>query len=249
MKKIYYLWLRQIKKYLRSTPRLLGLLAQPIIFLVMFGYGFGNSFGGGGGNYLDYLAPGIIGMSIIFTAIFSGLEVIWDKQFGFLKETLVAPMPRTDVMIGRTIGTATAATIQGVIVLIISFFFGFQPVSWGAILPAILIMFLIALTFSALGTVIGSLLDDMQAFPIIINFLIQPLFFLSGALFTLQGLPDWLSFISRIDPLTYGVDALRVLLADIGHTDLGLGIDIVVLAGTSLFFVLLGGYFFNKIEA
>ena len=230
MKKIYYLWLRQIKKYLRSTPRLIGLLAQPIIFLVMFGYGFGNAFGGGGGNYLDYLAPGIIGMSIIFTAIFSGLEVIWDRQFGFLKETLVAPMPRTDVMIGRTVGTATAATIQGMIVLIISFFFGFRPVSWGAIIPAIFIMFLIALTFSSIGTIIGSLLDDMQAFPIIINFLIQPMFFLSGALFTLQGLPGWLSFISRIDPLTYGVDALRVLLADIGHTDLGLGIDIVVLA-------------------
>jgi ABC-2 type transport system permease protein len=249
MKKIYYLWLRQIKKYLRSRPRLLGLLAQPIIFLVMFGYGFGNAFGGSGGNYLDYLAPGIIGMSIIFTAIFSGLEVIWDKQFGFLKETLVAPMPRTDVMIGRTIGTATAATIQGIVVLVISFFFGFQPVSWGALFPAVIIMFLIALTFSAMGTVIGSLLDDMQAFPIIINFLIQPMFFLSGALFTLQGLPGWLSFISRIDPLTYGVDALRVLLADIGHTDLGLGIDIIVLAGTSLLFVLLGGYFFNKIEA
>ena len=249
MKKIYYLWLRQIKKYLRSTARLVGTLAQPIIFLVMFGYGFGGTLGNGGGNYLDYLAPGIIGMSIIFTAIFSGLEVIWDKQFGFLKETLVAPMPRTDVMIGRTIGTATAATIQGIVVLVISFFFGFQPVSWGALLPAIIIMFLIALTFSAMGTVIGSLLDDMQAFPIIINFLIQPMFFLSGALFTLQGLPDWLSFISRIDPLTYGVDALRVLLADIGHTDLGLGIDIMVLAGFSLLFVLLGGYFFNKIEA
>ena len=158
-------------------------------------------------------------------------------------------MPRTDVMIGRTIGTATAATMQGIIVLIISFFFGFQPVSFVAIIPAIFIMFLISLVFSALGTVIGSLLEDMQAFPIIINFLIQPMFFLSGALFTLQGLPGWLSFISRIDPLTYGVDALRVLLADIGHTDLGLGIDIMVLAFTSLLFVLLGGYFFNKIEA
>jgi ABC-2 type transport system permease protein len=249
MKKIYYLWLRQIKKYLRSTPRLLGLLAQPIIFLVMFGYGFGNAFGGSGGNYLDYLAPGIIGMSIIFTAIFSGLEVIWDKQFGFLKETLVAPMSRTDVMIGRTIGTATAATMQGIVVLIISFFFGFQPVSWIAILPAILIMFLIALTFSALGTVIGSVLDDMQAFPIIINFLVQPLFFLSGALFTLQGLPDWLSFISRMDPLTYGIDALRVLLADIGHTDLGLGLDVMVLIGFAVVFVLMGGYFFERIQA
>jgi len=247
MKKIYYLWLRQIKKYLRSTARLIGSLAQPIIFLLMFGYGFGGSFGAGT-NYLDYLAPGIIGMSIIFTAIFAGLEVIWDRQFGFLKETLVAPMSRIDVMIGRTAGAATVATIQGMIVLLISFFFGFQPVSWGAVLPAIFIMFLIALIFSSIGTIIGSLLEDMQAFSLIINFLVQPLFFLSGALFTLQGLPGWLSFISRIDPLTYGVDALRVLLADIGHTDLGLGLDTMVLAGFAVIFVLVGGYFFNKIE-
>ena len=247
MKKIYYLWLRQIKKYLRSTARLIGSLAQPIIFLLMFGYGFGGSFGAGT-NYLDYLAPGIIGMSIIFTAIFAGLEVIWDRQFGFLKETLVAPMSRIDVMIGRTAGAATVATIQGMVVLLISFFFGFQPVSWGAVLPAIFIMFLIALIFSSIGTIIGSLLEDMQAFSLIINFLVQPLFFLSGALFTLQGLPDWLSFISRIDPLTYGVDALRVLLADIGHTDLGLGLDTVVLIGFAVIFVLIGGYFFNQIE-
>jgi ABC-2 type transport system permease protein len=248
MKKIYYLWLRQIKKYLRSTPRLIGSLAQPIIFLLMFGYGFGGLFGAGT-NYLDYLAPGIIGMSIIFTAIFAGLEVIWDRQFGFLKETLVAPMSRIDVMIGRTAGVATVATFQGMVVLIISLFFGFQPVSWLEVIPAILVMFLIALIFSSLGTIIGSLLEDMQAFSLIINFLVQPLFFLSGALFSLQGLPGWLSFISRIDPLTYGVDALRVLLADIGHTDLGLNIDLAVLVIFALIFVLVGGYFFNKIEA
>ena len=248
MKKIYYLWLRQIKKYLRSRARLVGTLAQPIIFLVMFGYGFGGAFGGGSGNYLDYLAPGIIGMSIIFTAIFTGIEVIWDRQFGFLKETLVAPMSRTDVMIGRTAGGATVATIQGVIVLLISTFFGFQPISWWAIFPVLLIMFLVALIFSSIGTIIGSFLDDMQAFSLIMNFLVMPLFFLSGALFTLQGLPDWLSFVSRIDPLTYGVDALRVLLADIGHTDLGLGIDIVVLSLFALAFVILGGYCFNEIQ-
>ncbi len=247
MKKIYYLWLRQIKKYLRSTARLVGSLAQPIIFLVMFGYGFGSSFGGGG-NYLDYLAPGIIGMSIIFTAIFSGIEVIWDRQFGFLKETLVAPMPRIDVMIGRTVGGATVATIQGVIVLLISFLFGFHPASWIAIIPALFIMFLIALIFSSIGTIIGSLLEDMQAFSLIMNFLVMPLFFLSGALFPLQGLPAWLSFVSRIDPLTYGVDALRVLLANIGHHDLGLGMDIVVLVVVALAFVGAGGYFFEKIE-
>ena len=149
LKKIYYLWLRQIKKYWRSKPRLVGTLAQPIIFLLMFGYGFGGTFAAAGGNYLDYLAPGIIGMSIIFTAIFTGLEVIWDRQFGFLKETLVAPMSRFDVMLGRTLGGATVATIQGLIVLVISVFFGFQPVSWFLVLYAIFIMFAISLIFSS----------------------------------------------------------------------------------------------------
>lgn len=247
MKKIYYLWLRQIKKYLRSRARMVGTLVQPIIFLVMFGYGFGSSFGGGG-NYLDYLAPGIVGMSILFTSIFAGIEMIWDRQFGFLKETLVAPMSRTDVMIGRTVGAATVATIQGLIVLVISTFFGFRPVSWEGVLTAIFFMFLIALIFSSIGTIIGSLLDDMQAFTLIINFLVQPMFFLSGALFQLQGLPGWLTTISRVDPLTYGIDALRFLLVDISHHDLGLGTDTLVLLVMALGFLWLGGYFFETIQ-
>ncbi len=249
MKKIYYLWLRQVKKYLRSGPRLVGLLAQPIIFLVMFGYGFGNVFAAGGGNYLDYLAPGIVGMSIIFTSIFSGLEVIWDRQFGFLKETLVAPMSRADVMIGRTLGAATAATIQGCVVLIISFFFGFSPTTWGGLIPAVFLMFLISLVFSSIGMVIGSLIDDMQAFPLIVNFLIMPLFFISGALFPLQGLPTWLTDIARVDPLTYGIDGLRIVLSDIGHHDLSLGTDTFVLMVMALAFIWLGSYFFENIKA
>jgi ABC-2 type transport system permease protein len=248
MKKIYYLWLRQVKKYLRSKARIVGTVAQPIIFLVMLGYGFGNSFGIGGGNYLDYLAPGIIGMSIIFTAIFTGMEVIWDRQFGFLKETLVAPMPRIDVMIGRTIGGATVATIQGMIVFSISLLFGFQPVNWVSIIPAMFIMFLIALIFSSIGTIIGSLLDDMQAFSLIINFLIMPLFFLSGALFELQDLPWWLTLVSEVDPLTYGIDALRFLLVDMSHHDLSLGLDTLVLVIMALVVSFVGSYSFEKIQ-
>jgi ABC-2 type transport system permease protein len=249
MKKIYYLWLRQIKKYWRSKPRLAGTLVQPIIFLLMFGYGFGNTFSQAGGNYLDFLVPGIIGMSIIFTAIFAGLEMIWDRQFGFLKETLVAPMPRFEVMLGRTLGGATVATIQGFIVLVMSILFSFRPVNWLSVIPAIFLMFLIALVFSSIGTIIGSLLDDMQAFTLIINFLVQPLFFLSGALFPLQGLPIWLSFISRIDPLTYGVNGMRILLADISYHDLGLGSSIIVLIIMALVLLSIGGYCFEKIQA
>jgi ABC-2 type transport system permease protein len=248
MKKIYYLWLRQIKKYWRSKPRLIGTLAQPIVFLLMFGYGFGGTFAQAGGNYLDFLVPGIIGMSIIFTAIFTGMEVIWDRQFGFLKETLVAPMPRSDVMLGRTLGGATVATIQGTIVLVISILFGFRPVSWPLVFPAMFIMFLIALIFASFGTVIASFLEDMQAFSLIINFIVMPLFFLSGALFPLQGLPVWLSSVSRIDPLTYGVNAMHILLANISYHDLGLGVSTIVLIIMSLLLLWIGSYCFEKIQ-
>jgi len=247
MEKIYILWLRQIKKYLRSRSRMIGSLAQPLLFLLALGYGFGSVFQRAGqGNYLNFLAPGIIGMSIIFTAIFSGMEVIWDRQFGFLKETLVAPMPRFNIMIGRTLGGATVATMQGVIVMFISLIFGFHPVSWPAVIPAMGIMFLVALLFTSLGTMIASLLDDMQGFQLIMNFLVMPLFFLSGALFPFQGLPKALAIIARIDPLSYGIDALRALLINMGHY--GLGMDVVVLAAITLVFLWLGSYFFKKIE-
>ncbi len=248
MQKIYILWLRQIKKYLRSKSRMVGSLAQPLLFLLALGYGFGSVFQQAGeGNYLNFLAPGIIGMSIIFTAIFSGMEVIWDRQFGFLKETLVAPMSRLNIMIGRTLGGATVATMQGVIVMAIAMLFGFHPANWFAIIPAIGVMFLVALLFTSLGTMIASLLNDMQGFQLIMNFLVMPLFFLSGALFPLQGLPTALAIIAKVDPLSYGIDALRALLIDAGHY--GLGIDIAVLGTITLVFLWLGAYFFKKIQA
>lgn len=247
MNKLYILWLRQIKKYLRSRSRIVGSLAQPLLFLLALGYGFGSVFQKAGqGNYVNFLAPGVIGMGIIFTAIFSGMEVIWDRQFGFLKEMMVAPISRFNIMIGRTLGGATVATIQGLLVMIISFLFGFHPTSWFAVIPAVIIMFLIALLFTALGTMIASLLSDMQGFQLIMNFLVMPLFFLSGALFPLQGLPPILSFITRIDPLSYGIDGLRHVLLGVSH--FGLGLDVTVLVGVTAIFVALGGYFFKKIQ-
>jgi len=226
---------------------MVGSLAQPLLFLLALGYGFGSVFQQAGqGNYLNFLTPGIIAMSILFTAVFSGMEVIWDRQFGFLKETLVAPMPRFDIMVGRTLGGATVATMQGVIVMLISLVFGFHPVSWTAFPSAILIMFLIALLFTSFGTMIASLLDDMQGFQLIMNFLVMPLFFLSGSLFPLQGLPTALSIIARIDPLSYGIDALRDLLIGVGHY--GLRLDVVVLGAVTLLFLSLGSYFFKKIQ-
>ena len=194
---IYVMWIRQLKRYWRSKARMIGSLGQPLLFLLALGYGFGAMYQkAGGGNYIEFLAPGIIAMSILFTAMFNGIEVIWDRQFGFLKETLVAPVSRVKIMVGRTLGGATVAMIQGIVVLIISMLIGFRPQL--ANLPiALVFMFLIALLFTALGTAIASGMKDMHGFQLIMNFLIMPIFFLSGALFPLSGLPKAVDIITK----------------------------------------------------
>lgn len=246
-KKIYILWLRQLKRYWRSKPRMVGSLGQPLLFLLALGYGMGSVYQKAGqGNYIDFLAPGIIGMSIIFTAIFSGIEIIWDRQFGFLKEVMAAPMSRLEIMIGRTIGGATVAFFQGVIVLVISMFVGFHPQNIIGVLAALPVMFLVAVLFTAFGIAIASPLNDMQGFQLIMNFLVMPLFFLSGALFPLQDAPKVLAMIAAFDPLSYGVDAFRALL--IGAAHYGLGTDVTILGAFTALFILVGSYLFNKIQ-
>ena len=174
------------------------LLAQPLLFLVALGFGFGPIYArAGGGNYIQFLAPGVIAMGILFTAMFSGIEVLWDRQFGFLKETLVAPVPRLQVMLGRTLGGATVATLQGVIVFLLTLGVGFRPASLAQLPLALLMMFLTAVLFTALGTAVASVLEDMQGFQLIMNFLVMPLFFLSGALFPLAGLPRTIGLVAR----------------------------------------------------
>lgn len=247
MSAIYILWLRQLKRYFRSRSRIIGSLGQPILFLVALGFGFGPIFQKAGqGNYIEFLAPGIIALSILFTAIFSGIEIIWDRQFGFLKETLVAPVPRLNIVIGRTLGGATVATFQGIIVFLISMLAGFRPYDWAAVPFAVVFMFLIALLFTSLGTAIASVLDDMQGFQLIMNFLVMPLFFLSGALFPLIGLPSALQLVASIDPLSYGVDGIRGTL--IGASHFGLTLDFVVLAAITAILLGVGSYLFSKIQ-
>jgi ABC-2 type transport system permease protein len=244
---IYIMWLRELKRFIRSRSRIIGSLGQPLLFLLALGYGLGSVFRAAGqGNYIEFLAPGVICMSLIFTSIFGGIQVIWDRQFGFLKETLVAPVSRTAIMIGRTFGGATVATLQGCIVLFITLFVGFHPYSLALIIPAILVMLLISTLFAALGMMIGSLLTDMQGFQLIMNFLVMPLFFLSGALFPLAGLPAVMVYITRVDPLSYGVDAMRALL--IGASAYNIGIDVGALLLITAIFLGLGSYFFSRIE-
>jgi ABC-2 type transport system permease protein len=244
---IYIIWLRQLKRYFRARARIVGSLAQPLLFLLALGFGLGTIYQKAGqGNYIQFLVPGIVAMSILFTSIFSGIEVIWDKQFGFLKETLVAPVSRTLIMIGRTLGSATVAALQGFIVLVISYALGFRVVNLALLPVSIVFMFLISLFFTSVGTAIGSMLDDMQGFQLIMNFLVMPLFFLSGALFPLDKVPKALNIVAAIDPLTYGVDGLRGTLISMTHY--GLTIDLLVLGSLTIIVVAIGSYLFSKIQ-
>lgn len=248
MNAIFILLKRQLIRYFRSKSRIFGSLAQPLLYLFALGFGLGPVFQkAGSGNYIDFLVPGIVSMSIIFTALFSGIEVIWDKQFGFLKETLVAPVPRISIMIGRTLGGAIVAVLQGSIVLAISYLFGFRIVNFANLFGAFVFMFLIALLFTALGTAIASKLSDMQGFQLIMNFLVMPLFFLSGALFPLQdNLPQALRVAASLDPLSYGVDGMRGML--IGITHFGIHVDLIVLFAITAVLVATGSYLFSKIQ-
>ncbi len=246
MNAIYIMWLRQIKRYLRSRSRIVGSIGQPLLFLVALGFGFGPIFEkAGGGSYIQFIAPGIVAMGILFTAVFSGIEVIWDKQFGFLKETLVAPISRTDIMLGRTLGGATIALMQGAIVFVLSLLLGFQP-DLSMIPVAFVFAALIAIFFTALGTAIASLLEDMQGFQLIMNFLVMPTFFLSGALFPLNGLPIEITFLASINPLAYGVDGLRGALMAGSH--FGIGTDFAILGVLTLAIVGIGSHLFSKIQ-
>jgi len=247
MNAIYILWLREVKKYGRSRVQIIASLGQPLLYLLVLGFGLGPVYQkAGGGSYLQFMAPGIVGMAVLFTSVFSGIALLWDRQFGFLKETLVAPVPRIYVMIGRTLGGATVAMLQGTLIVVVCLIAGFRPVNLLGIPLGFAFMALIAIVFAALGTSIGSSLQDMQGFQLIMNFLVLPIFFLSGALFPLNNLPKALSFVTKLDPLSYGVDGLRAAL--IGTSHFGAIVDAVVLAVVAVGLLGLGAWRFSKIE-
>lgn len=247
MSAIYILWLRELKRYMRSRAQVVASLGQPLLYLLALGFGLSPVFKRAGyGDYLQFIAPGVIGMSVLFSSIFSGLGLLWDRQFGFLKETLVAPVPRLQIMIGRTLGGATVAVIQGLLVTVVSMIAGFRPASILNVPLAFGFMVAIAIVFAALGVAIGSSLEDMQGFQLIMNFLVMPIFFLSGAMFPLVGLGKVLSFITRLDPLSYGIDGMRAML--LASSAFDPRIDMLVLAGVGCLFIVIGAYRFSKIE-
>src|SRR6201993_154222 len=242
---IYILWLRELKRYIRSRVQIIVSLGQPCLYLLALGFGLGPVFQKAGqGSYLQFMAPGVIGMTVLFSSVFSGIAMLWDRQFGFLKETLVAPVSRMEIMVGRTLGGATVAVIQGTLILIICLIAGFRPHSWLAIPIAFLFVVMIAIVFAALGTAIGSVIKDMQGFQLVMNFLVMPIFFLSGALFPLANLPLAMSIITKLDPLSYGVDGLRGAL--INNWQFSVGFDIALLAVIGAVFLSAGAYLFSE---
>jgi ABC-2 type transport system permease protein len=247
MTTIYILWIRQLKRYVRSRARIIASLGQPLLFLLGLGFGMGPVFQKAGhGNYIQFLAPGIIGMTLLFTSVFSGMELIWDRQFGFLKETLVAPVPRVLIMVGRTLGGATVAIIQGLIVIGVCLLAGFRPATLTLLPLTFLFMALISVMFTSMGTAIAARLSDFQGFQLIINLLVMPMFFLSGALFPLRDLPGPLTFITSINPLSFGVDGLRYSLT--GTTHFGIATDLIALVGLTAALLVVGSYLFSRIE-
>jgi ABC-2 type transport system permease protein len=245
---IYILWLRQIKRYTRSKSRVLGAIGQPILFLLALGYGLGSVFQkAGGGNYLEFLVPGVIAQTILFSAVFWGIQIIWDKQFGFLKETLVAPVPRLLIMFGSALGGATIATFQGCLVLLVAGIFGFRAASVAALPLAILVMAMLSIALACFGSGIASIVNDFQGFQAINQFVVLPLYFLSGAIYPLEGIPTLLAVISKLNPLSYAIDGLRGIL--LGHSHFGVGLDLVVLAVTASLLVAFGAFTFRRIQA
>lgn len=246
---IYAEWLRELKRLLRAKSRLVGTLMMPLFFLVFMGMGFKQATFSGmpGMGYQAFLTPGVLGMSILFSSTFAGFSLILDREFGFLKEVMIAPVSRTSIVLGRIAGGMTTSLFQALAIFVIVLAFGFRPRAWIMVLPVIVIMCLISIIFIGLGLSFACNLRDTQGFNLVMNFVIFPIFFLSGALFPLRGFPAWVRMISRFNPLTYGVDGLRGAL--LGRSQLPLPLDLGILCGCALLSVVASAWFFEKSES
>lgn len=245
---IYTIWLRESKRYIRYKSRIITSVVTPLLWLIIFGTGLGAAvrFGGiSGVGYQQFIFPGIIGQTILFTAVFSGVSVIIDRQYGFLKEILVAPISRPSVVVGKALGISTASMIQGVILLFLSFIVGIQMTIPNFLVSTVIII-LMSLGLACTGLMIASFTDSMEGFNLILSFIVLPMFLLSGALFPISGLPEWLQFAVYLNPLTYGVDALRAAILHVSA--LPLYIDIAVLVAFAAATVFAASYLFTKRE-
>jgi len=210
---VIVIWQREIIRYLRDKTRIVSTLFQPLMFLVIFGVGLRQTMAMGnfGIDFVQFMYPGIIAMAVMGVAFFSTISTVWDREFGFLKEILVAPVSRTAIAIGKTGGAATIASLQALILLLLAPFINITIHL--SILPE-LIFFMILLSFAIAGSglLVASLMKTMEGFSLLMQVIIFPMFFLSGAFFPLTSVPLWMTYLAKINPLTYGVDALRQII-------------------------------------
>ncbi|MGC8817209.1 MAG: ABC transporter permease [Candidatus Hadarchaeum sp.] len=242
---IYAVWLREFKVYLREKERVISSLISPILWLVAFGTGLGSVVTIEGVNYRTYIYPGILIMSVLFSSLFYGVYVIWDRKLDFLKEVLVAPLSRVSIFIGKVLGGCTTVMVQTAALLVIGYFIGFS-LAPTILLEVFLLLFLLSIALVSLGLAIGANMRSPEGFMLVANFVIWPLFFFSGALFPLSNLPPWFSNITSINPVTYGVDLVRGAIIGIQHFPLL--IDIEVIAIFSLLAIVAGTWSFKRMH-
>lgn len=245
---VYTMWLREMIRFERSKTRIIGALATPLFFLVILGTGFSSvfQFRGGGTVNIGFFAPGFIGMTILFSSLLGGVSIIWDREFGFLKEILIAPVSRFFVALGKAIGGVTTAMIQGILIMVIAGFIGVKYESLAGVLAAVVVMFLSGIGFIGLGIALASKIDSHEGFQMVMSFLTMPLVLLSGAFFPISRLPDWLSVLVYLNPLTYGVEALRWYL--LGSSTIRIEQSITVLVLFAFAMITLGGRLFGKMR-
>ena len=249
LEKVYALWLREFKVFLRERSRLVASTFTPLLWLFVVGTGFGSVATlreEGSVGYQTFIFPGIVCMSVIFTSVFFGSYIIWDRKFDFLKSVMVAPVSRGTIFVGKALGGMTSSLIQSAILLFIGALIGI-PYSPVGLLEVVAVVLLLSFSLTSLGLAIGSFMQSLEGFQMIVSFVVFPLFFLSGALFPLEKLPAWLSALTSIDPATYGVSAMRAALLGLG--DKGYALDMAILLGFTALLGAAGIYSFNRMKA
>jgi len=258
LKGAYTIWYRDVIRFARDRVRMVAALGQPLLYLFVFGTGLAPAMSASTNGALDFrqfMFPGILAMAVLFTAIFSAISVVWDREFGFLKEVMVAPVSRTAVALGKVAGGATVAMFQGLIVLILAPVVGVK-LGVSQVLAIVGLLLLLATVMTSLGLVIAARQKTMEGFQMLMNFLLMPMFFLSGAFFPLRGVPLWLAWLSNVDPVTYGVDSIRqkTLERTVAPGMLGLltlhpmAADVIVMAVLSLAFIVPAVWQFSRSE-
>ncbi|MDI6812708.1 MAG: ABC transporter permease [Desulfitobacteriaceae bacterium] len=226
---IYAIWLRDLKAMFRERSRLYGAIMRPILWLFIMGNGLRPAMQGVSGvEYTQFIFPGVVGMTLIFSSLQSATSIIWDREFGFLREVMVAPMSRGAVVVGKVLGGSTQATVQGLITMLFAPLVGVYPTPV-QVLRIVLLMLLISSSLTSLGILIASRMTSFEGFGAISNFVVMPMYFLSGSIYPLTNLPLWLKALTTINPLSYGVDAMRGQIIHIYH--FSLLTDVLAIAG------------------